>query len=248
MVLNGFTAAGEAARQTADGARVFETGTFSVETRDPWNISYLIHRPAAAASEPGRKWPLIFFLHGAGERGADVQRVAIHGPLRRAEQQADLPFFIVAPQCPAGERWNAELLAKLLDQIESSEPVDRSRVYLTGLSMGGFGTWELGLLHAERFAAIAPICGGGNRIDVMVASQSKAEAFRSLPIRAYHGARDELVPPDESRRMIDAVQRAGNRHAELLIHPQDGHDSWTRVYADPQFYQWLLRHRREGRS
>ena len=190
---------------------------------------------------------MIFFLHGAGERGSDVQRVAVHGPLRQAAKDAAFPFLVVAPQCPAGERWNAEILTKLLDEIERSEPVDRSRVYLTGLSMGGFGTWELGLRQAERFAAIVPICGGGNRIDVMVASQRNPAAFRSLPIRAYHGERDDVVLPDESRRMVDAVRRAGNQHAELILHPEDAHDSWSRVYRDPQLYQWLLEHRREER-
>ncbi len=207
-------------------------------------LEYLLHVPRAAAPEPDRRWPLILFLHGAGERGSDVWLVAKHGPPKIVREQPDFPFIVVSPQCPAGRVWDTDELLALLDEILATQPVDPSRVYLTGLSMGGYGTWSLGLAHPERFAAIVPICGGGDPLRVLLPDPQKQEALRSLAVWAFHGARDPVVRLSESERMVEALRRAGVRDVELTVYPEAEHDSWTETYANPKLYEWLLRHRR----
>jgi len=183
----------------------------------------------------GRRWPLILFLHGAGERGSDLGLVKKHGPPKIVEQRPDFPFIVVSPQCPSGEVWDNDALVELLDEVTGNYPVDEGRVYLTGLSMGGFGTWELACAHPSRFAAIAPVCGGGRGL--------LAHKLRGVPVWAFHGARDEVVPLAASQRMVDAVNAAGG-NAKLTVYPDAGHDSWTETYANPALYDWFLKHRR----
>ncbi len=207
-------------------------------------LPYLLYVPRAAASQPDRRWPLILFLHGAGERGSDVWLVAKHGPPKIVREQPDFPFVVLAPQCPAGRTWDNDELLALLDDVLARLPVDPTRVYLTGLSMGGYGTWSLGLAHPERFAAIVPICGGGDPIRAMLADPAKAEALRSLGVWAFHGARDPVVKLAESERMVEALRRAGVREVELTVYPEAQHDSWTETYANPRLYEWLLKHQR----
>lgn len=211
-------------------------------------LQYLLFVPRAAATQPDRKWPLLLFLHGAGERGSDVGLVAKHGPPKIVREQPDFPFLVVSPQCPAGRTWDNDELLALLDEILATQPVDPTRVYLTGLSMGGYGTWSLGLAHPERFAAIVPICGGGDPIKAMLADPAKAEALRSLAVWAFHGAKDPVVKLAESERMVEALRRAGVREVELTVYPEAQHDAWTETYANPKLYEWLLRHQRPAAS
>ncbi len=205
---------------------------------------YLIYLPKDYNAQSGKRWPLMLFLHGAGERGTDLQRVAIHGPPMLARQGKDFPFIIIAPQCPDDQRWENDGLLQLLDHVIASYAVDTNRVYLTGLSMGGYGTWRLGLTHPERFAAIAPICGGGEFIDVLLSSRSKAAALRSLPVWAFHGAKDQVVPLDESERMVNVLKKVGVKDVKLTVYPETDHNSWTETYNNPEFYEWLLKHSR----
>lgn len=207
-------------------------------------LNYLLYVPRAAAAQPDKKWPLILFLHGAGERGSDVWLVAKHGPPKIVREQPDFPFIVVSPQCPAGRVWDNDEVLVLLDEILATQPVDPTRVYLTGLSMGGYGTWSLGLAHPERFAAIVPICGGGDPLKAMLADPNKAEALRSLAVWAFHGAKDPVVKLSESERMVEALRRVGVREVELTVYPEAQHDSWTETYANPRLYEWLLRHQR----
>ena len=172
------------------------------------SLDYLLFLPEGYEAGGEKKWPLMLFLHGAGERGTNVARVAVHGPAKLVKTKKDFPFILVSPQCPIDERWNPEALIKLLDQIEATHRVDKSRVYLTGLSMGGFGTWTLGIRHPDRFAAIAPICGGGDWLEVRLASRKNGPALKSLPVWAFHGAKDNVVPLSESQRMIDVLKTA----------------------------------------
>jgi len=125
----------------------------------------------------------------------------------------------------------------LLDEILASYKVDRDRVYLTGLSMGGFGTWALAAAHPERFAAIVPICGGGNPAD--------AGRLKDLPIWVFHGAKDRAVPLERSEVMVNAIRKAGGS-PKFTVYPEAGHDSWTGAYTDPELYKWLLKHLRKG--
>jgi len=205
---------------------------------------FLSYVPKDYTGKDGKRWPLMLFLHGAGERGADVQRVGIHGPPSLVKQGKEFPFIVIAPQCPEGERWQEEALLQLLDHVVHDYAVDTNRVYLTGLSMGGFGTWKLGISHPERFAAIVPICGGGETIDVLLASGRRATSLKSLPVWAFHGAKDPVVPLEESERMVNALKKLGCKEVKLTVYPEAQHNSWTETYNNPEVYEWLLKHSR----
>jgi len=206
---------------------------------------YLIYLPKDYHARSKTRWPLILFLHGAGERGANLSKVAVHGPPKLAKQGRDFPFILVSPQCPANQRWDNDVLLALLDEIEERYSVDKSRVYLTGLSMGGYGTWSLGLTHPERFAAIAPICGGGDLIVLLLGDPKKVAALKSLGVWAFHGGKDPVVPLAESERMIDTLKRTGCKDVELTVYPEAQHDSWTETYNNPRLYDWFLAHQRK---
>lgn len=207
-------------------------------------LRYLLYLPPGYDADTAKRWPLMLFLHGAGERGTNVQVVAVHGPLLKAKQGTNFPFIIVAPQCPDGQVWDSEQLLHLLTDVTTKLRVDRSRVYLTGLSMGGYGTWKLGLMRPDLFAAIAPICGGGSMIDALLVSRELGTALRSLPVWAFHGAKDPVVPLDESERMVATLKRLGVKDVKLTVYPEADHNSWTQTYDNPEFYTWLLSHQR----
>jgi predicted peptidase len=209
-------------------------------------LNYLLFLPAGYSDNPAKRWPLMLFLHGAGERGNDVWKVATHGPPKNVTNDASFPFILVSPQCPEGSVWTTEPLLALLDEITQKYAVDARRVYVTGLSMGGYGCWDLVLVYPERFAAAAPICGGGEFIKVLLASREKATALKTLGIWAFHGEKDLVVPVEESRRMVDAVKKAGVTDVKLTIYPETQHDSWTETYKNPQLYRWLLEHQRNA--
>ncbi|MFW6163774.1 MAG: prolyl oligopeptidase family serine peptidase [Planctomycetota bacterium] len=194
---------------------------------------YLLFLPEGHA-EAERPCPLTLFLHGAGERGSDLELVKKHGPPRIVEQRPDFPFILVSPQCRAGEEWDVDTLDALLDEVVGEWSVDESRVYLTGLSMGGSGTWRLACARPDRFAAIAPICGRGRPL--------LAHKLADVPVWCFQGARDDVVPVSESERMVEAVNEAGGS-ARLTVYPDAGHDAWTRTYENPELYEWFLGHR-----
>lgn len=215
---------------------------FSVSRKG--EMQFLHYLPKGYIAKGGKRWPLMLFLHGAGERGTNVQRVAIHGPPSLVKQGKEFPFIIIAPQCPEGERWQDDALLKLLDHVMHDYAVDTNRVYLTGLSMGGYGTWKLGIAHPELFAAIVPICGGGETIDVLLAARERAAALKSLPVWAFHGAKDPVVPLEESERMVNALKKLGCKEVKLTVYPEAQHNSWAETYDNPELYEWLLKHRR----
>lgn len=230
----------------AETVAPFRTQTFETRILQTVRLNYLLRVPSSRPSSELRdvRWPLVLFLHGAGERGTNLAQVTIHGPPALVQRGTNFPFILVAPQCPEGQRWDPVALMALLEHVVRTEPVDPTRVYVTGLSMGGYGTWKLGLLYPERFAAIAPICGGGEWIDVRLASREKLEALRTLAVWAFHGARDNVVPLSESERMVNALKEAGVHEVRFTVYPEAGHDSWTVTYEKPELYQWLLRHAR----
>jgi predicted peptidase len=184
-----------------------------------------------------QQWPMILFLHGAGERGIDLNLVKKHGPPKIVETKKDFPFIVVSPQCPQDRWWTeeAEVLINLLNDVVSRYNVDTERIYLTGLSMGGYGTWTLAAAYPERFAAIAPICGGGERY--------MADKFKNVPVWAFHGAKDNVVPVVKSEEMVNAINARGG-NAKLTIYPDAAHDSWTATYDNPELYDWFLKHRK----
>jgi predicted peptidase len=210
-------------------------------------IHYLLFTPKEYKSD-GEPWPLLLFLHGYGESGRnELERVKIHGPPKLVGKRADFPFVLVAPQRPPVKydmqeivkAWKAEELIQLVDHVANNLNVDPTRIYVTGLSMGGFGTWRLVATHPERFAAAVPICGGGE-------PEAMAESLAGVPIWAFHGARDQVVPLSASEKMVDAVRRAGG-DVRLTVYPEVEHDSWTQTYLNDEVYQWLLSHRKTSR-
>jgi predicted peptidase len=219
-----------------------------------WNVSrkgmmrYLLYLPKDYASQKDTRWPMMLFLHGAGERGSDVQAVARHGPLKLVREGREFPFIIVAPQCPAGQYWNNDTLLEFLDTAQKKYRVDENRIYVAGLSMGGYGTWKLGLSHPEKFAAIMPICGGGEKIDIVMGSIDHADALNNLPIWAFHGAKDPVVPVSESEETIALLKSRGAKEVKLTIYPDAMHDSWTRTFENQEVYDWLLEHARKNAS
>jgi predicted peptidase len=216
--------------------------TFKAKVNERFEIHYQLHLPEGYDAKAGKKWPTILFLHGAGERGDDIEKVTVHGPPMIVTGNPEFPFIVISPQCPAGERWQPEQLIALLDRVSKKHAVDHKRVYLTGLSMGGYGSWELGIKHPERFAAIAPICGGGTTIDIRLARRVDNHPLKSLPIWAFHGAKDSVVPLSESEQIVDAFKAIGNENVKLTVYPDAGHNSWTETYDNPKLYDWFLGH------
>ncbi|WP_304147353.1 prolyl oligopeptidase family serine peptidase [Ignavibacterium album] len=198
-------------------------------------LQYLIYLPKNYETSEER-FPLLLFLHGAGERGNDIELVKRNGPPKLVEEGKEFPFIIVSPQCPEGTRWNYQTLAltALLDEIESKYRVDKNRIYVTGLSMGGQGTWTLALTQPNRFAAIAPVCGWTDSWEVCKISR--------IPTWVFHGAKDIVVPVTESQEMVKALQDCGAKEVKLTIYPEANHDSWTETYNNPELYNWLLSH------
>jgi predicted peptidase len=184
--------------------------------------------------------PLLLFLHGAGERGTepgDIAKVKVHGPPRlldNPEFAKKFPCVTVSPQCKNGFAWSPAQLMLLLDHIEKNYKIDKSRVYVTGLSMGGFGTWMCLNKSPKRFAAAAPICGG--------AKIEWAEKLTNTPIWVFHGDKDPVVPVALSQRMVEAIKNAGGKKTLLTIYEGEGHDSWTRTYSNQLLFDWMLQH------
>jgi predicted peptidase len=197
------------------------------------SYDYLLFLPQRYETQA--QWPTILFLHGAGERGSNLEYVKRQGVPKIVEEQPDFPFIAVSPQCPRGQYWSVASLGYLLDEAIASYRVNPDRLYLTGISMGGYGTWRLAAAQPQRFAAIAPICGGGN--------PGEACNLKNLPVWAFHGARDTVVPLSESEEMVEAVRACGG-NVKFTVYPEAGHDSWTQTYNHPELFDWFLKHRR----
>lgn len=221
---------------------VLPAAKFKAKVSRAAEMQYLFYLPADYKAKGGKRWPLMLFLHGAGERGTNVQRVAIHGPLSMVRRGTNFPFIIVAPQCPDGQLWENEPLLGLLDHVEKKYAVDTNRVYLTGLSMGGYGTWRLGLARPEKFAALVPICGGASMIDILLGTRDKRDVLKNLPIWAFHGAKDNVVPLDESERVVNALKKNAVKEVKLTVYPEAGHNSWKQTYENRELYEWMLKH------
>ncbi|HXG47861.1 MAG TPA: prolyl oligopeptidase family serine peptidase [Methylomirabilota bacterium] len=237
-------ASGPALAAASDPDLMQHRKSFQRKLTQKVHLDYLLDLPEGYQPRGARRWPLLLFLHGAGERGTNLAKVATHGPPLLAKQGRSFPFIVVSPQCPAGETWSTPALLALLDDLHKRYRVDPRRVYLTGLSMGGFGTWALAAAHPERFAAIAPVCGGGDIVQVLLAEGERRKALKSLPVWAFHGAKDPVVKAEESERMVRAFRDIGNSHVKLTVYPEAGHDAWTETYNNPKFYEWLLEQRR----
>jgi predicted peptidase len=218
-------------------------------------LRYLLHVPEGAAPDAG--WPVVLFLHGAGERGSDLNKVKVHGPPKLVGDVAELKgAVVISPQCPTDGWWRPDVLKALLDEVFVAHGggVDRKRVYCTGLSMGGYGTWSMIARYPGLFAAAVPICGGGDIERLALDLRRKgAPSFdvkqlvknaKALPVWAFHGASDTVVPQAESELLVDALKAAGSKLVKFTSYPGVGHDSWSRTYGDKAMWKWLFERKR----
>jgi len=200
-------------------------------------LPYVLHLPSAYLAD-GDEWPLVLFLHGAGERGEDPAALSVHGPVKQAAAGAELPFVVLAPQCPGYSTWACELsgVMALVDEVVGTHRVDASRIYVTGLSMGGAGAWAISARYPERFAAAVPICGSW--------LPEAATRITGVPVWAFHGEDDSVVPIRHTEKVVEALEALGG-NVRFTRYPGIGHDSWTETYDNPEVYEWLLSQRRE---
>ncbi len=205
-----------------------------LKTTDGKTIPYLLYLPKGYQEKDA--WPLMLFLHGRGESQPPLSTVKKWGPPRLIERGESFPFLIASPQCPMDESWpqpgQQQLLLALLNHLKKSCKLDTDRIYLTGLSMGGYGSWRLAADHPDMFAAVVPICGAGKTED--------ADKLKSLPIWAFHGTEDKAVPFQRSVEMVDAIKQAGSKTIRFTSLEYIGHNSWEAAYACPELYEWLL--------
>ena len=201
-------------------------------------FNYLLYLPEEYDATSDDKWPVIVFLHGQGERGHDLNLLKKHGIPKIVEEWEEFPFVVVSPQCPQRSFWTRkiEALHTLIQEIIPKYQIDPSRIYLTGISMGGFGTWHLAEAYPRVFAAVVPICGGTEPEDGF---PERIKVLKDVPIWAFHGAKDKSVPVQLSQILVD-ILRAYHGNVRLTIYPDAGHDVWTRTYNNPELYDWLL--------
>ena len=235
VLMGNFSTVAQQELQESQASNIQTEHSFEVKE----NLNYLLFLPEGyqtKSENPNKSWPLMIFLHGAGERGSDLEQVKAWGPPKRVENEVDFPFVLVSPQCPRGQFWNTDHLLQLVQATIETHNVDPDRVYLTGLSMGGYGSWALAAEAPELFSAVAPICGGGD--------PRTADQLKDLPIWVFHGDDDGVVPLSESKKMVDAVKEVGGENIKFTIYEGVGHDSWIQAYDDDALYQWLLEQKR----
>lgn len=209
-------------------------GSFKTEIVQKKELGYVLHIP-----EHKKDKPLIVFLHGSGEKGTDIEKVKIHGPFKYIRTH-ELDAYILAPQCPEGQVWDTEVLYRLILKIQKeNKGIDPNRIYLTGLSLGGWGSWKLAFNHPELFAALVPICGFFDRID-----QSEICKVKDIPIRIFHGLMDDVVEVEYAIWPYKKLKEC-NADVELTIFDDADHDSWTRVYDNPEIYEWMLNQKKQ---
>ena len=206
--------------------------SLQVETSIVKEIKYLLYIPSDYTGDEA--YPLMIFLHGAGERGNDIDLVKIHGPPKEISEGWEPPFIVVSPQVETGEWWSPSTVIWILKELQGKMNIDPDRVYLTGLSMGGYGSWDTAIRHPDLWAALVPICGKGDPL--------MAERIKHIPTWIYHGAKDTVVPMKHSQDMYDALKGYGN--VRFTVYPEADHDSWTETYSNPKLYEWILLQKR----
>ena len=182
------------------------------------------------------KKPLLIYIHGAGSRGDALSKMANVGPIKELNNGRDIDAIIIAPQCHRDTWFDLfSVLVEFIEDYKSRENVDESRVYIAGVSMGAYATWQMCISHPDWFAAAIPVCGGG--------MYWNAVRLKDLPIWAFHGALDKVVYPEESVKMVEAVNRNGGS-AKLTIFPEDSHNSWDSTYQTEEMWEWLFNQKR----
>ena len=200
----------------------------------PYN--YLVSYPDGYKENPNKKYPLLMFLHGRSIQGNDLEKVKSYGVIYEIIRGLKIDFIVIAPQCQSG--WNSDKLIEVLDYAEATYRVDKKKVYLTGMSMGGYGAWYLAGAYPDRFAACAPVAGGGKLSD--------AKNLKSLPLWVFHGVKDVPVPVEESRKMVKAIRAEGNKQVEYTERKDWDHGAAVHAFAMPELYTWFLKYERGG--
>lgn len=193
----------------------------------PYN--YLVHLPEGYDSTD-QQYPILFYLHGRSIMGNDLEKVKRYGVIYEIIRGLEIDFVVIAPQCQSG--WNTDRLNELLDHSLATYRIDSCKTYLTGMSMGGYGAWFWAGASPERFAAVAPVCGGGKTKD--------APNMKDLPTWVFHGKKDRAVPISESQKMVDALEEAGNEQVDFTIYKEYGHSELIRVFRMEELYEWFL--------
>lgn len=237
LLFGAFLASNRAGAQTpgTQQPQEFTTNIVTSNVVKTVSMKYLLYLPEDYEKDPKTRWPLILFLHGAGERGDDVEKLKTQGPPKLVAQGKDFPFIIVSPQCPEKGWWSPVTLGPLLETVIKNNRVDEDRVYATGMSMGGNGTWEMAMAYPDRFAAIAPICSWGDA--------GRAALVKHVAAWVFHGEKDTVIKIGAGRFIADALKKAGG-DVKFTSYPDAGHDSWTVTYENPELYKWFLDHKR----
>tara|TARA_R110000868_G_scaffold107275_2_gene293493 strand:+ start:7885 stop:8583 length:699 start_codon:yes stop_codon:yes gene_type:complete len=204
-------------------------GILKTEIVQKHEMGYALHIPVNTKE----KKPLIIFLHGSGEKGTDIEKVKIHGPFKYLKTH-ELDAYVLAPQCPENEEWDNEVLYRLILKIQKDNNIDPNRIYLTGLSLGGWGTWNLAFAHPDLFAAIVPISGFVDLIQL-----DEACKIAAVPTHIFHGLMDDVVNLDYAITIYKELKKC-NGNVELTIFDDSGHDSWSRVYDNKDIYDWMF--------
>lgn len=213
-----------------------------------FNPDYLVYSPKDV--KESAKLPLVIYLHGGGGVGRDINRIKGHTAqiVNYIQTKGKEPMIVVAPQCfskTEGVRgtWLAADLNVWLKHLKATLPVDEDRIYLTGTSMGGYGTWMWAASNPEHFAAVAPLCGGlgqGGPKDITPDFDKWAKSLSTVPLWAFHGGKDTVVPTDRSERMVKAIKDNGGKNVKLTVYPELGHGIARATYSDAAFYEWLF--------
>lgn len=242
------------AQQTLDTKIATLPVSLVAKTRS-FNPNYLVHSPQDI-KKPA-KLPLVIYLHGGGGVGSDINR--IKGMTAQIvdyiQTKGTEAMIVVAPQCMKKTEgvkaiWLADDLNIWLKHMKATLPIDENRIYLTGTSMGGYGTWIWASSNPQHFAAVAPLCGGlgqGGPKDITPNLDRWAKNLATLPLWAFHGGKDTVVPPDRSERMVRAIKDNGSRDVKLTVYPELGHGIAKATYTDAAFYEWLFKWRNDAR-
>ncbi|HOW44240.1 MAG TPA: prolyl oligopeptidase family serine peptidase [Candidatus Aminicenantes bacterium] len=202
---------------------------------------YLEYLPKGYAADPAKKWPLVIFLHGGSRRGSDLKKLYADGIFDQVYRGRDFPFVIAAPQCPEHIRWSTEnWFENFFREVTGQYRIDRDRVYLTGNSLGGSGTWYLAVKYPEKFAAIAPLCGFTTHMEYI---EKNIARLNDMPIWAFHGKMDAVVPFEETKKMVRKLE-GKNEDLRFTIEPAAGHGIHWQVYPGQELYDWFLKHDR----
>jgi dienelactone hydrolase len=218
------------------------TKTYQNSQLQRFGKGYMVYLPEDYQQNSDKDWPLLFFLHGAGDRGDNVFLLAKASPFMYIREKGAQPFIIAAPILNKNQSYSSfpdEYLDGVLEEIRAEYRVDAKRIYLTGLSMGGEATWRFALHQPDTFAAVAPLCAFLDQSNLPLVKNIK-----DVPVWAIHGSNDTVIRPSWGQQPVDALKNAGG-NVRFTILPDHDHDVWTDTYSDPAFYEWFLQYQKQ---